>query len=219
MKSGFDNKRNVIALAALGLVLIIAIWYFVSHVFGGGSAPAAPQPTAPTSAGQTAEPRRAERASANENGQEKGQENGHAAKKVVSLESLDPTLHPELMAGAESLEYTGTGRNIFSMMSAPVKIEQPKAPVRPSQQQQVAAAVPTGPPPPPPIDLTFFGYEATGGQRKAFLLHGDDVFIASEGDVVDHHYKVQKINPMSIQITDLLYNNTQTINLSQNQGV
>lgn len=219
MKSGFDNKRNVIALSVLGVVLLLCVWYFVSHVFGGGSPAPAAQPAAPASAQRAAGTRRTEEANAGGN----GPENGHAAKKVVSLESLDPTLHPELMAGAESLEYSGDGRNIFSMMSAPVKIEQPKGPVRPSEQAQVAAAVPTGPPPPPPIDLTFFGYEAAGGTRKAFLLHGDDVFIASEGDVVDHHYKVLKINPMSIQITDLLYNNTQTINLSQNlaqnQGV
>jgi hypothetical protein len=99
-------------------------------------------------------------------------------------------------------------------VSEPPKIEQVKGPIRPQPvvpQPQIAQ----GPPPPPPIDLKFFGYEAAGGARKAFLLHGDDVFIAVEGDVVDHHYKVLKITPLSIQVTDLLYNNTQTLALTQ----
>ena len=42
------------------------------------------------------------------------------------MASLDPTLHPELMAQAESLEYTGKGRNIFSMFSTPVTSSSPK---------------------------------------------------------------------------------------------
>jgi len=191
MKAGLDNKRNVIILSVLAIILIAAIVYFVRSVFGGGSTP----PAAPAAAAEPA---------AGSNGE-------HAAKKMPSLAKLDPTLHPEVMAGAESLLYSGSGRNIFSMTSTPVKIEQPIGPVRPKEVAQVHQ----GPPPPPPIDLKFFGYEAEGGAKKAFLLHNDDVFIASEGDVVDHHYKIIKINPLSIQVTDLLYNNTQTLPLSQ----
>ncbi len=52
--------------------------------------------------------------------------------------------------------------------------------------------------------------------RKAFLLHGEDVFIASEGDVVDHRYKVLKIAPFSVQIEDIPYQNAQPISLAQN---
>ncbi|MGH9585768.1 MAG: hypothetical protein ACRD3F_02365, partial [Acidobacteriaceae bacterium] len=78
-------------------------------------------------------------------------------------------------------------------------------------------AVAQGPPPPPAIDLKFFGFEAhSGGSRKAFLLHGDDVFIAATGDVVDHRYKVVQISPVSIQIQDIPYNDTQTLPLIQN---
>ena len=129
------------------------------------------------------------------------------------MASLDPTLHPEWMAAAESLQYAGKGRNIFSMSSAPVQIEKLKGPARPGAQALVAM----GPPPPPPIDLKFFGYEAhSGGARRIFLLHGDDVFIAVEGDVVDHRYKVVQIAPFSIQVEDLPYHNTQTLPLIQN---
>jgi hypothetical protein len=98
------------------------------------------------------------------------------------------------------------------MNSAPVVIPKEVASVRP---QPVVPQPPPGPPPPPAIDLKFFGYSANNGAKKAFLLHGDDVFIANEGDVVDHHYKVVKISPLSIQVTDLLYNNTQTLPLTQ----
>ncbi len=142
-------------------------------------------------------------------------ESEHAAARIPGVAaSLDPTLHPEWMAQAESLEYSGRGRNIFSQSSAPPEIEQVKAPVRPTTP---VAEVPQGPPPPPPIDLKFFGYEARkDGTRKAFLLHGEDVFIASEGDVVDHRYKVLKIAPFSVQVEDLPYKNAQPLPLVQN---
>lgn len=213
MKSGFDNKRNVIVLVVLAVVLLIAAWYFVSHVFGGPSPAPAPKVSSSTeaTAGPKTERAEVERANAEANA---SNENGHAAKKLVSLESLDPTLHPELMAGAESLLYSGNGRNIFSMNSVPVDIPKPASNGR-NDTAKMTPPVPTGPPPPPPIDLTFFGYESAGSAKQAFILHGDDVFIAKEGDVVDHHYKVLKINPLSIQVTDLLYNNTQTLTLSQ----
>lgn len=205
MKAGFEDRKKLAIFSVLLLVMLGAVVYFVKSVFVGGG----PPPTAATS--PSAEAPQSVSVAAQQRSTRSGSQ-GHAAQKVPGLASLDPTLHPELMAGAESLDYTGSGRNIFSMNSAPPEIEKVHGPVRPTE---VVQNVPTGPPPPPPIDLKFFGYEAEGGARKAFLLHGDDVFIASEGDVVDHHYKVVKINPLSIQVTDLLYNNTQTLPLTQ----
>jgi hypothetical protein len=139
---------------------------------------------------------------------------GARSAPKIATANLDPTLHPEWMTASESMTYSGTGRNIFSLVSAPPVIEQPKAPARP---MQVVNAGPPPPPPPPNIDLKFFGFSSEkSGSKKAFLLRGEDVFIAAEGDVVDRRYRVVKILPFSIQVEDLPYKNTQTLPLVQN---
>jgi hypothetical protein len=196
LKTGSEDKKKVVIAVVLGLVVLFLVLRMVFSMIGASAPPPALPPTVaqrPASTGAQ-----------------------HEAVKVPasSMMRLDPTLHPEWMAAAESLKYTGSGRNIFSMSSTPVAIEKPQGAVRPNAH---AAAIAQGPPPPPPIDLKFFGYEAhTGGARKAFLLHGDDVFIAATGDVVDHRYKVVQIAPLSIQIQDIPYDDTQTLPLILN---
>lgn len=193
LKIGAETKWKVAVAGVLGVVVLFLVLRMVFQIFGGGT----PPPPMPPEMAQTPSAPAAH----------------EAAKVSGSMMNLDPTLHPEWMAAAESLEYAGKGRNIFSMSSTPV-IEKPQGPARPDAQEIAAAQ---GPPPPPPIDLKFFGYEAHGGgARRVFLLHGDDVFIASEGDVVDHRYKVVQIAPFSIQVEDLPYNDTQTLPLIQN---
>ncbi len=197
LKIGTEDRKKVMLAGVLGaIVLVLLIRTFWSSP-GDSSPAAAPAAMTAVPAAATATPATQERT---------------AVRAGSSMANLDPTLHPELMAGAESLTYNGSGRNIFSMNSTPPPpIERVSAPVRPSQQ-----SVPQGPPPPPPIDLKFFGFEAANGQRKVFLLHGEDVYIAAQGDVVDHRYKVLSIQPFSVIVQDLPYNNTQNLPLIQN---
>jgi hypothetical protein len=129
---------------------------------------------------------------------------GEAAKNLGTTSAeLDPTLRMEAMLVTESLTYSGSGRNIFSANSAPVDIPKP-----------VASARPKPGPPPPPIDLKFFGTAtAPDGTRRAFLLHGEDVFLASGGDIVQRRYKVISIGANSIVVEDMGNNNRQTLPL------
>ena len=71
------------------------------------------------------------------------------------------------------------------------------------------------PPPPPPIDLKFYGFAGPkGGSKRIFLLKGEDIFLAKEGDIVDRRYKIMHISPNSVEVQDVLTNNTQTLPLS-----
>jgi hypothetical protein len=140
---------------------------------------------------------------------------GNVAKSLGTTSAqLDPTLRMEAMLVTESLVYSGSGRNIFSASSVPVDIPNPVASVRPKPGPPPPPPPPPGPPPPPPIDLKFFG-TATGadGKRAAFLLHGDDVFLAADGDIVQRKYKVISISANSILVEDMANNNRQTLPL------
>jgi hypothetical protein len=143
-----------------------------------------------------------------------GRSAGAAAKDLGTTSAqLDPTLRMEAMLVTESLAYSGNGRNIFSANSVPVEIPKPIAPVRKGGPPPPPPP-PPGPPPPPPIDLKFFG-TTTGadGKRDAFLLHGDDVFLAADGDIVQRKYKVISISANSILVEDMANNNRQTLPL------
>jgi hypothetical protein len=144
---------------------------------------------------------------------------GEARKVGTASTLLDPTLHMDAMLITESLVYTGKGRNIFAagptVLDAPIAVQHARNPLpQPIVPVRIAD---TGPPPTPPINIKFFGTASRGpGDRSAFLLHGDDVFLARAGDIVDRRYKVISITANSIVIEDLPNNNRQTLPLQAN---
>jgi hypothetical protein len=222
LRVGAESKPKLFAAIGLGAIVLLIAMVQIPKFFGTSApAPVRVAPPARTAAGSS------DKASGNATGISSTTPSDtpsaaagataypHEAIRLASSTGLDPTLHPELMAQAEETTYSGNGRNIFSPNSAaptPVNIEKPKS-FRPGPPPP-----PPGPPPPPAIDLKFYGYSAMqgGGNRQIFLLHGDDIFLAHEGDVVDRRYRVVSIRPFSVEIEDIPYHNTQSLPLSQN---
>ncbi|HWG19948.1 MAG TPA: hypothetical protein VG225_05395 [Terracidiphilus sp.] len=206
MKIGAEDKRKVAILAGL-LVAMIPVGIYELRGPSTPSRPSAPMPAVP----QRPNPARPVAAPA-------AATSGPAPQaERIGNAGIDPSLHLEKLAQSEDVEYQGTGRNIFSAESAPVPIPAALA----SARSNADVTVPQGPPPPPQpptIDLKYFGYEQAKDNKasmRAFLVHGEDVFMAHSGEIIDHRYKVGNISPGSIEITDLAYNNTQNLPMTQ----
>ncbi len=202
---GTENKRQVIlAIALISVVVLLAGWE-IHNNFGSSSAPSAPAPATPSLQSPPASSSALSPTSPAA---------GNEAQRLSNA-GIDPSLHFDKLAQSEDVEYLGSGRNIFSAESVPISIPVPIKSGR-NQAAQVTAPTPPSPPRPPAIDLRYFGYsQDEHKQLKAFFMHGDDIFMAKTGDIVDHRYKVGVIRPLNVEITDLAYNNTQTIDISQ----
>jgi hypothetical protein len=195
VKLGTENRKEIIAAAVLGvlLLLIVAYEFMPSSSTIASSAPATTE-TGPLAlpAGNAAHP-----------GTRHGSKSA-PAKKERPAQSLDPTLQLQLLAATEAIKYQGSGRNIFVSQAEVVVIPKPLGTGTAGKQDEKMFQVPA-PPPPPPIPLKFFGFASRPGEpKKVFLIKGDDTFIAGEGEIVDRRYKVVRISPTSVEIQDVV---------------
>lgn len=219
MSMGAQDRDKILRIGVIsGAVLVVAIYGYLQlrtpdtipapvAAPAAGSTPArtVAAPVAPRSPGAVA----------------KSLQEGGAVKVGTTASQYDPTLKMESMLVAESLVYSGSGRNIFSESSVPVQslasLPKPIAPARTSGVVLPVYTPPPGPPPPPPIDLKFFGTATRAdGTRQAFLLHGEDVFLASTGSIVQRRYRIGAVGPNSVEVEDLTNNNKQNLQLQKN---
>jgi hypothetical protein len=208
VKLGSNNRKVVIGVSAL-FALALVMFARMILISAGSTSAAPPLASATTGPATGSKPVAAQR-----RGHLKASDKKNAKTAGPPTPSLDPRLKLEQLELAENTEYVGTGRNIFQDQAEPVI----PTPIAPAIRRPQPAPTPVDTiPPPPPINLRYFGFANNSGSpvRKAFLSNGDDVFVAAEGDIVNRRYKILHINPTSIEIQDVLSNNTQSIPLSQ----
>jgi hypothetical protein len=203
VKLGIENRNKVIFAGVLLAVALLVGGRFVASLFEGSSSAAAPVATGAAAAPPDTLDLPAAKTTVKQRG---------SGKKSVSGHSLDPTLRFDLLKISEDTKYEGAGRNIFRAFVA-----SPPPPIAPVvTDRHIGPQLPQQPPPPPPIDLKFYGFAISrpGEAKRVFLLQGEDVFIAKEGDIVDRRYKVVHITPNAVEILDVLSNNRQNIPLT-----
>jgi len=196
LKIGADSRTKVIsALVLAGLAIIIVANALFSNSGSPASANTTQAPATLPPASRLSHRRGA---------------TSPAKNARVAAPTLDPTLQLNLLKQSEETKYAGSGRNIFVAQAEPIP-----RPIAPGPTDTPPNPGPAQPPAPPPINLKFFGFANKPGQpKKVFLSQGEDIFIAGEGDIVNRRYRVLHIGPASVEVEDVLNNNTQSLPLT-----
>ncbi len=186
MKVGTENRQKTMWAGALMVAAVIAVGTFLYNQLGGSDTPR-PAPPPPSTGitrainannAQISDQTNAPGARSTGNDASKtgtmptGNAPGPEAKKVVSSSgNLDPTLDQTAMLRTEHLVYSGSGRNIFSLVSAP---SGPLIPIAVSIRSQG-----TDGPPPPPLHR-----HPTSSDVSAFVP-ADQSQVLWDGDAVE----------------------------------
>jgi hypothetical protein len=232
MNLGAEPKKVVI----LGALALVGGYVFYTNVLSGPETPTASAPKtadpavapAPVSASSGMVTRK----KASRSSQEFRPSLKPAPDEKRNYATIDPTLRFDLLAKVQAIQPEGGARSLFQFSTAP-----PPPVVNPT----LVAAIhpkpkiigPEPPPPPPgavkpppeapvpPITLKFYGYSTprTDGTKRAFFLDGDDIFVASEGELIKKRYRVVQIGVNSVVMEDTQFkNNRQTLILQQEQA-
>lgn len=231
MKLGLENKKET---ALLGGLVLLGCYLVYANLLSGPSAPkpdprtetaaaglapvpAIPQPVSPAAAPRVQAPR----------GRSDEFHPVFRSKRPedrIDLTKVDPTLHLELLAKLREAAPEEGGRNLFQFSAAPppppqtktAKLSMPEPVVMP-QSRPGGPAEPASAPPPPPIPLRYFGGSKprANGKRTAFFLDGDNILMASEGEVLQRRYRVVRIGDNSVVLEDTQLKREQSLPLAE----
>jgi hypothetical protein len=231
MKLGAEPRK----VAVLAGLMLLAGYLVYNNIFSDQGVPAASQPPVRDRATPRAsvlpevgrpvprsEPRTSSRAGLQEFRPSlkprKEEERG-------DLSSIDPTLRLDLLVRLQDVELEGGDRSLFEFGAAPMP-KNPEPKIIPKPAADLAKELGEGKkaepvkPPPPPIPLRFYGYttQARQGLKRAFFLDGEDILVASEGEVMKKRYKVVRIGVNSVVVEDLQHKHEQTLPLVAEAG-
>lgn len=151
-------------------------------------------------------------------------------KDGLDATTTDPSLRSDLLAMVQKVNFTGGRRSLFDFGPTPViktkETDPPNIkvgdrgmfPVEPLPPRPQGDLTPI-PAPKAPIPLKYYGFRGNPQQtsKRAFFLEGDDIHIASEGDLIGKRYKVVRIGLLSAVLEDTQQSYEQTLPLEEGQ--
>ncbi len=230
MKLGAERNKVIVLAAAMA----VAAGTVYVQFFGGEEAtPTRRRPAAVAGSSARERAPRQRRASAPPR-QVRGQSFRPTFHRSDSDEPLDPmtvdpTLQTDLLAKVRSVEFEGVERNLFRFGEKKKVVASPSAEEIKASQDLLAALqaekekkrVKKPPvarkPTAPPIDWKYYGFANSrrDTRKRAFLLDGEEILVATEGDVFEKRYRIVRIGINSIVIEDLQFKQEQKLPLEE----
>jgi hypothetical protein len=135
--------------------------------------------------------------------------------------NVDPTLRLDLLSRLQSEDEAPAGRSLFEAGPTPEQIAAAKTPVKgpiivPQQAPPPAPVLPAGPAP-LNIPLKFYGFVKPMDAReisRGFFMDGDNVLVATQGQVVMHRYRVMELTAKSARLEDIQSKQDETLQLA-----
>ncbi len=177
-----------------------------------------PSPVPPASLNAAAVSRRAELANKNKQAVLR-------LKPVDPSNVVDPTLKLALLDKVRSVKLVEGGRNLFE--SGAEAVAQGPLPGLPKVEKMVPKPIvsdfvgprPPGPKPPPPpvnIPLRYYGFvrpSLRGDGNRGYFMDGDNILMATEGDVLKSRFLVVALSPNTARVEDIQLKQGQDLQL------
>jgi hypothetical protein len=246
MKLGTEDKKKT---AILGGLMLVAGYFFYDNVLSTPSYTPAPKPvaqrdgelasaavpmTAPATSMPTpaATPRpSASRSAKNDEFHPVLRPKGRMGEAPPDPNTIDPTIHLELLAKVQDVKLEGGQRNLFQFgAAAPAELKgkEPKVEIvkvakmvdYPRPYEPPAPPAPKVDPPPPPPTFKYYGLatKKIDNKRTAFFLDGEEIILATEGMTVKGRWKLVRIGAESVMLEDSQTKKQQPLTISEEAG-
>jgi hypothetical protein len=133
--------------------------------------------------------------------------------------NVDPTLRLDLLTRLQSEDEAPAGRSLFEAGPTPAEVAAASANpihgpmIAPKNVPVVTPPMPTGPPP-LNIPLKFYGFVKPTDKRevsRGFFMDGDNVLVASEGQVLKQKYRVMELTAKAARLEDIQLKQSETL--------
>lgn len=212
MRLGIDPK------IVLGAILLLAVFLFWYSSRGGDDAPASNAARAQHVAPAVVAPK-AHIAAVRRSTQSSDRGTLRLRPVDATRGDIDPTLRLDLLTRLQSSDSTPTGRNLFDLGAAPGQAASNLPPIKgpliaPKPLPPTITPVVNPGPPPVNIPLKFYGFVKPTDNREAprgFFMDGDNVLVATEGQVLEQKYRVISLTATSARLEDVQLKQGQTL--------